>query len=163
MNAQFESSRAPSRFRILADASPVPRQGRRAPTPAAAPRDGRRPAQRLFDMAGSDPVVAMRQYVDPAQEVDAHPASDQKPWQMVEIFWPARRAARQRARKRARPVHQRGNRLLNAVARAFLEAGRPIDEVRHRSDGNTGGSCDIRYGWALALQFAWFRLKRFKR
>ncbi|WP_292679951.1 hypothetical protein [Mesorhizobium sp.] len=50
-------------------------------------------------------------------------------------------------------MHQRGNRLLDAVARAFLQACRSIDEVRHRADGDTGGSCDIRYGRALALQW----------
>lgn len=155
MNAQFRKrAERPVALGILADRCRqlhVKSVGR-SDTGGSNREIGRGPAQRLFDMAGGDPVVAMRQYIDAAQEVDAHPASDEKPWQMVEIFWPARRAARQRARKRARPVHQRGNRLLNPVARAFLEAGRPIDEVRHRADGNTGGSCDIRYGWALALQ-----------
>ena len=71
---------------------------------------------------------------------------------MIEILWPARRAARERARKRAGSVHQGGDGLLDAVARAFLESGSSIDEVRYRTDGDTGGSCDIRYGRAFALQ-----------
>ena len=113
---------------------------------------GRWSAQRLFDMAGGDPVVAMRQHVDTAQEVDTDAAGDQKSWQVIEVFWPARRAAGQGPGKGTRPIHQRGDRLLDAVPRVFPEAGSAIDEVRDRADGDTGGSCDIRYGRALALQ-----------
>lgn len=71
---------------------------------------------------------------------------------MVEILRPLRGTAGQGARKRARPVHQGGDRLLYALSRAFLEAGRAIDEVRDRADGNTGGSCDIGNSRAFALQ-----------
>jgi hypothetical protein len=36
----------------------------------------------------------MRQDIDAAQEVDAHPSGNQQSGQMIETFWPARRAAR---------------------------------------------------------------------
>lgn len=44
---------------------------------------GRGATQRLVDVAGGDPVVAMRQHVDAAQEVDTHPTCDQKSWQVI--------------------------------------------------------------------------------